>query len=153
MKNDTIIDFYDVLREEAANNPLIGAKEGEKHFFRGEAHEFYQGLRNVCDYPCVVGEGFRNAYSKQSSGIWKERETSFAVVDGYPDVNDWDQIDTVFARCETIGDSILKKLMDAYREKGCTILAEDVEAEQVENMQERWAGLRYTVIIKSWWRE
>lgn len=153
MKNETIIDFYDVLRSEAASNPLIDSKEGEHHFFRGEANEFYNGLRNVCDYPCVVGEGFRNTYSKQGNGIWKVRETSFAVVDGYPDTNDWDQIDTVFARCETIGDSILRKLMDEYSAQGCTLLAEDVEAEQVENMQERWAGVRYTVLIKSWWRE
>lgn len=153
MKNDTIIDFYDVLRDEAAHNPLIGAREGKKHFFRGEINEFYVGLRNNCDFPAVIGEGFRNTYAKQGNGIWKERETAFSVVDSYPDTDDWDQIDTVFACCETIGDDILKKLLDEYRAQGCTILAEDVEAEQVENMQERWAGLRYTVIIKSWWKE
>jgi len=154
MRNDTIKDFYDFLKREAATNELIGAEEGEKHFFRGEINEmeFYTGLRNDCSFPAIVGEGFANTYHEKGNGIWKERETAFSVVDGYTDTDDWDQIDNAYAVSETIGDDILKKLIDMYRAQGCIVTVTEPESIQVINMEERWAGLRYQIVISSLWK-
>ena len=154
MRNDTIKDFYDFLKHEAETNELIGAKENEKHFFRGEIneHEFYEGLRNDCCFPAVVGEGFANDYEEEKNGIWKRRETVFSVVDSYEDTDDWDQLTNVYSVCETIGDDILGKLIDLYRSENCIVLVTNAQCDQLENLPERWAGLRYRLEISSFWK-
>ena len=152
MRNDTIKDFYAFLKHEAETNEMIGAKEGEKHFFRGEINEFYTGLRNDCAFPAVIGEGFANDYDEEGNGIWKRRETAFAVVEGYEDTNDWDQIDDAYAVAETIGDDILSKLIDLYRDQRCIVTVKKMECGQVENQPEKWAGLRYQITISSYWK-
>lgn len=152
MRNDTIKDFYAFLKHEAETNEMIGAAEGEKHFFRGEINEFYTGLRNECAFPAVIGEGFANEYEEEGNGVWKRRETAFSVVDGYGDTDDWDQIDNAYAVAETIGDDILRKLIEGYRAQRCIVTVTKAECSQVENQPERWAGLRYQIVISSWWK-
>lgn len=154
MRNDTIKDFYEFLKQEAKTNELIGAEEGEKHFFRGDINEmeFYTGLRNDCNFPAIVGEGFVNDYPQKGNGIWKERETAFSVVEGYEEADDFDQIDNAYAIAETIGDDILGKLIDRYRQQGCIVTVTNPEAIQINNMEERWAGLRYQIVVSSLWK-
>lgn len=152
MRNDTIKDFYSFLKQESETNELIGAKPGEKHFCRREIREFYEGLRNDCVFPVVIGEGFMNDYVEQDNGIWKQRETAFAVVDSYEDTDDWDQIDNAYAVSETIGDDILRKIIDLYRAQNCIVLVSKALCDQIEDADARWVGLRYELTISSFWK-
>lgn len=152
INNDTHLDYYAFLRDYAATSELVGALEGEEHFFRGDADEFYVGLRNRCVFPCVVGEGFSNTYERKENGIVKYRGTAFAVLDSYNDKDNYDQIDAAVSRSEIIGDDILRRLIALCKEKNCLLEIDDVECRRFENRDDRFAGLRYDVVISSLWQ-
>lgn len=153
--NQSISNIYTALRAIVAEEGYFGHSEGENHFFRAdideEQGEFYEALKNRVRYPAFVAESFGTTYTRMERGIFKERAMAFSIVEGTRDDNDYDELDAINDRVEPQGDNILRLLIDQCREAACRIEITDIEATQIRNTQERYAGMRWSFTMRSYW--
>jgi len=129
------------------------------HYFRGELEEFYMGFRNDVNFPALIQEGSEIRFtSDQARNSFKERDTSFMIVQNYTDDNDYTAIYSAFDLCEKIGDEIIRKINEDKYDPACMVvkdfLMEDVTATPIQNVRERYVGMRYTHTPKTpFWHE
>ena len=155
--NQCIGNIYGYLRELVSEIGYFRQSMTENHFFRAdideEQGEFYEALKNKVRYPAFVAESFGNTYTKTEKGIFKERMMAFSIVEGTRTDNDYNELDTINDRVEPIGDEIMRRLIDACREARCPIEIDETEATQIRNTQERYAVMRWSFTMRSFWYE
>ncbi|MDL2312453.1 hypothetical protein LJC68_06210 [Bacteroidales bacterium OttesenSCG-928-B11] len=158
-KHNTPEAFALYLKELAALNNCLSHTDAEPHYFRGELEEFYTGFRDRVNFPALIQEAGEIRYtSDNADNAFKERESAFMIVQGYEDDSDYDQIYAAFDLCEKIGDEIIRRMnMDKYRPE-CMVVKdfsfEDVSAVCIQNVRERYAGVRYSFTTKTpFWNE
>jgi len=131
----------------------------EPHYFRGELEEFYMGFRDRVNFPAMVQEGSEIRFtSDNADNAFKERESSFMIVQSYENDDDYEAIYQAFDLCERIGDEIIRRInLDKFKAECMVVkdfLLEDVSAVQIQNTRERYVGVRYSFTIKSpFWNE
>jgi len=151
--------FCDYMQNLTTLHLSLAHTPEEPHYFRGELEEFYTGLRNRVNFPALIQEGSEIHFtSDQACNSFKERGSSFMIVQDYQDDNDYDAIYAAFDLCETIGDEIIRRINRDKYDPACMIikdfLLEDVSAVQIQNMRERYVGVRYTISHKTpFWHE
>ena len=146
--------FYDYMQKLATLHVDLVHMPEEPHYFRGELEEFYTGLRDRVNFPALVQEGSEIRFtSDQALNSFKERDSSFMIVQSYESDNDYDAIYAAFDFCEKIGDEIIRRMNKDKYNADCMIikdfLIEDVSAVQIQNVRERYVGMRYTVSPKT----
>ena len=142
----TSAQYYTILKQLAETNVDLRHTSNEPHYFRGELEEFYMGLRNHVNYPAMIAEGFTITLDTSSS-LWKHRETSFIIVKDYEDDSDYDQIDAAFNVCESIGDEVIRKLLQLNEVQQCPSMIGNVTCQQLQNETDKYVGIRYTYTI------
>jgi hypothetical protein len=151
--------FGDYMQRLASLHVSLSHTPEEPHYFRGELEEFYTGLRDRVNFPALIQEGSEIRFtSDQARNSFKERDSSFMIVQGYEDVHDYDAINTAFDLCEKIGDEIIRRINADKYEPDCLVvkdfLLEDVSAVQIQNVRECYVGVRYTFSPKTpFWHE
>ncbi len=144
----TSIQYYTILKQLAETHTDLQHTDNQPHYFRGELEEFYMGLRNHVNYPAMIAEGFTITLdTSDPSSIWKRRETSFIIVKDYEDDNDYDQIDVAFNVCESIGDDVMRKLLQLNEVQQCPSMISNVTCQQLQNETDKYVGLRYTFTL------
>ena len=146
--------FGDYMQKLASLHVSLAHTPEEPHYFRGELEEFYTGFRDRVNFPALVQEGSEIRFtSDQARNSFKERDSSFMIVQGYDDDNDYDAIYTAFDLCEKIGDEIIRRINEDKYNPDCMevkdFLLEDVSAVQIQNVRERYVGVRYTISPKT----
>ena len=82
--------FSRYLQDLAARHKSLNHTEREPHFFRGELEEFYTGFRDRVNFPALIQEGGEIRFtSDNADNAFKERESSFMVVQSYEDDGDY----------------------------------------------------------------
>jgi hypothetical protein len=151
--------FGDYMQKLASLHIELAHTPEEPHYLRGELEEFYTGLRDRVNFPALVQEGSEIRFtSDQARNSFKERDSSFMIVQDYESDNDYDAIYAAFDFCEKIGDEIIRKINADKYEDSCMVvkdfLIEDVSAVQIQNVRERYVGVRYTISPKTpFWHE
>jgi hypothetical protein len=151
--------FCDYMQRLASLHVSLAHTAKEPHYFRGELEEFYTGLRDRVNFPALIQEGSEIRFtSDQARNSFKERDSSFMIVQDYENDNDYDAIYAAFDLCEKIGDEIIRKINADKYEPACMVikdfLIEDVSAVQIQNVRERYVGVRYTFSPKTpFWHE
>ena len=147
------------LCELAMRHKCLSHSEREPRYFRGELEEFYVGFRDKVNFPALIQEGSEIRYtSDNADNAFKERDTSFMIVQNYSDDNDYDAIYQAFDLCEKIGDEIIRKInIDKYN-PACMVVKDfhldDVSAIHIQNVRERYVGVRYSFTTKTpFWNE
>ena len=157
--HDTPQAFCNYMKHLATLHVSLLHTPEEPHYFRGELEEFYTGLRNMVNFPALIQEGSEIHFTTdQAWNSFKERGSSFMIVEDYEDDNDYDAIYAAFDLCETIGDEIIRRINHDKYNSACIIikdfLLEDVFAVQIQNTRERYVGVRYTISPKTpFWHE
>jgi len=146
--------FCDYMQQLAAQHIQLLHTPEQPHYFRGELEEFYTGLRDRVNFPALVQEGSEIRFtSDQALNSFKERDTSFMIVQDYQDDNDYDAIYAAFDLCEKIGDEIIRRINHDKYNPTCLIikefLLEDVTAIQIQNTRDRYVGIRYSLSSKT----
>lgn len=153
--NQSISNIYAFLRGIVEEQEYFRQGGTENHFFRAdideEQGEFYEALKNRVRYPAFVAESFGNTYTRMERGLFKERAMAFSIVEGTRDDNDYDELDEINDRVEPQGDNILRLLIEECREARCRIEIDEIEATQIRNTQERYAGMRWSFTMRSFW--
>lgn len=151
--------FSRYLQDLAARHKSLNHTPEEPHFFRGELEEFYTGFRDRVNFPALIQEGGEVRFtSDNADNAFKERESSFMVVQSYEDDGDYDAVYEAFDLCERIGDEIIRRMnLDKY-EAACMVVKEfrldEVTAIPIQNVRERYAGMRYTFTTSApFWNE
>jgi len=111
-------------------------------------------LRERVNFPALIQEGSEIRFtSDQARNSFKERDSSFMIVQGYDDDNDYDAIYTAFDLCEKIGDEIIRRINEDKYDPACMVvkdfLLDGVSAVQIQNVRERYVGVRYTISPKT----
>lgn len=146
-KNRTAAAWSDYMEQLAVMNTDISHTEDEKHFFRGELEEFFVGLRNHVNFPAIIQEGWTGGINNSDEVFSKRRETSFIVVQEYEELTDFDAIEEAYESCELIGDEFIRKIIADSEDLRFEF--ETIEILKLQNEQERYVGVRYTIEIKS----
>jgi len=146
--------FGDYMQKLASLHICLAHTPEEPHYFRGELEEFYTGLRDRVNFPALIQESSEIRFtSDQACNSFKDRDSSFIIVQDYEDDGDYDAIYTAFDLCEKIGDEIIRKMNDDKYDPACMVikdfLLEDVSAVQIQNVRERYVGVRYTICSKT----
>lgn len=153
--NQSISNIYAFLRGIVEEQEYFRQGGTGNHFFRAdideEQGEFYEALKNRVRYPAFVAESFGNTYTRMERGLFKERAMAFSIVEGTRDDNDYDELDEINDRVEPQGDNILRLLIEECREARCRIEIDEIEATQIRNTQERYAGMRWSFTMRSFW--
>lgn len=151
--------FADYLQKLAALHIDLAHTPEEPHYFRGELEEFYIGFRNGVNFPALIQEGSEIRFtSDQAKNSFKERDTSFMIVQNYENADDYEAIYAAFDLCEKIGDELIRRMNEDKYDPACMVvkdfLIEDVSAVLIQNVRERYAGIRYTCTPKTlFWSE
>ncbi|MDR0207069.1 MAG: hypothetical protein LBI45_07445 [Bacteroidales bacterium] len=151
--------FGDYMQRLASLHVSLAHTPEEPHYFRGELEEFYTGLRDRVNFPALIQEGSEIRFtSDQARNSFKERDSSFMIVQGYECDNDYDAIYAAFDLCEKIGDEIIRRINADKYDPACMVvkdfLIEDASAVQIQNVRERYVGVRYTFSPKTpFWHE
>lgn len=151
--------FSRYLRQLAADHVCLADSETEPHFFRGELEEFYMGFRDRLNFPALVQEGSEIRFTTDAAqNAFKERESSFIIVQNYAEEGDYDAIYAAFDTCERIGDEIIRRMNLDKFEAECMVVKdfklEDVTAIQLQNVKERYVGVRYSFVTRTpFWDE
>ena len=155
--NQSISNIYAFLKTIVAEQEYFHHSAVENHFFRADIDEqqgeFYEALKNRVRYPAFVAESFGNTYTRLERGLFKERSMAFSIVEGIREDNDYDELDDINDRVEPQGDNILRLLIEECRNASCRIEIDDIEATQIRNPQERYAGMRWSFTMRSFWYE
>jgi hypothetical protein len=146
--NDNPLQFYSYMEQLAVNHKKIKHSENNKHYFRGELEEFYLGYRNEVKFPALIVEGYELGHEKANK-IWKNREFSFIVAQDYNEKNAYDQIDVANNICETITEDIIRRIIYDIDENNLNYSFEYGAGFQIENVDKRYLGIRYTAVLKS----
>jgi len=146
--------FGDYMQKLASLHVSLAHTPEEPHYFRGELEEFYTGFRERVNFPALIQEGSEIRFtSDQARNSFKERDSSFMIVQGYDDDNDYDAIYTAFDLCEKIGDEIIRRINEDKYDPACMVvkdfLLDGVSAVQIQNVRERYVGVRYTISPKT----
>jgi hypothetical protein len=146
--------FCDYMQKLASLHVALAHTPEQPHYFRGELEEFYTGLRDRVNFPALIQEGSEIRFtSDQALNSFKERDSSFMIVQDYENDNDYDAIYAAFDLCEKIGDEIIRRINHDKYNPDCMVikdfLIEDVSAIQIQNTRERYVGVRYTVSPKT----
>ncbi|MDD4847305.1 MAG: hypothetical protein PHR53_00870 [Bacteroidales bacterium] len=148
--NYTGTAFSRYMQQLSESHVDVAHTANENHFFRGELEEFYIGLRNKVNFPAVVQEGWGASIQSINNALWKRRETSFIIVKDYDESGDFDHIETAFETCEIIGDEFVRKIMQESEDAlNCIMEIEVSDISRLQNEQERYVGLRYTLLLDS----
>jgi len=151
--------FCDYMQLLATLHVSLSHTPEEPHYFRGELEEFYTGLRDSVNFPALIQEGNEIRFtSDQALNSFKERDSSFMIVQNYECDNDYNAIYAAFDLCEQIGDEIIRRMNKDKYDSACMVikdfLLEDVSAVQIQNTRERYVGVRYTISPKTpFWHE
>lgn len=140
-------DYYHYIEGLAARHSLVAHSPHKKHYFRGELEEFYMDLRNRVNFPAVVAESFELHW--EDAGDFKVRETSFIIAADYKESKNWDAIARAMALCERIGDEFLARMMQDSTDGNLCAAIEPVSAVPLLNEQHLYAGIRYTINVKT----
>ena len=141
--------FSNYLKNLASLHRCLAHTPEKPHFFRGELEEFFMGFRDRVNFPALIQEGAEIHFTTdEADNAFKERETSFMIVQSYENDNDYDEIYAAFDLCELIGDEIIRKMNCDKYETSCMVIKdfhlEDVTAIQIQNVRERYVGVRYS---------
>lgn len=139
--------YYQYIEGLARSHRLVAHTPARKHFFRGELEEFYMDLRNRVKFPAVVAESFELSWDEDAE--FKRRETSFIIAAAYNESKNWDNIHTAFDLCERIGDEFLRRMMEDAADGSLCAAIVPVSAVPVLNEQHLYAGIRYTITVKT----
>jgi len=153
-KPSTPAAFHTYLQHLAALHVDLSHTPEEPHYFRGELEEFYTGFRDRVNFPALIQEGSEIRFTTdQACNSFKERESSFMIVQSYEDDSDYDAIYAAFDLCEQIGDEIIRRMNADKYDPACMVikdfLLENVTAIQIQNVRERYAGIRYSFAPKT----
>lgn len=143
----TSSSYYNHIEHLARTHKLVAHTDRDKHFFRGELEEFYMDLRNRVKFPAVIAESFELTWDEDAE--FKQRETSFIIAANYKESKNWDNIHTAFDLCERIGDEFLRRLMENAANGTLCAAIVPMSAVPVLNEQHLYAGIRYTITVKS----
>ena len=111
------------------------------------------------NFPALIQEGSEIRYtSDNADNAFKERDAAFMIVQNYSDDNNYDQIYEAFDLCEKIGDEIIRKINTDKYDPNCMVVKdfsfEDVSAVCIQNVRERYVGVRYSFTTKTpFWNE
>ena len=146
--------FGDYMQRLATLHVSLMHTPENPHYFRGELEEFYTGFRDRVNFPALIQEGSEIHFtSDQADNSFKERESSFIIAQGYEDDNDYDAIYLAFDLCEEIGDEIIRRINADKYDPACMVIKdfriEDVTAVQIQNVRERYVGVRYSFTPKT----
>lgn len=147
------------LRKLASLNKRLAHTDQESHYFRGELEEFYTGFRDRVNFPALIQEGSEIRFSSDNAdNAFKERETSFIIVQNYGQDDHYDEIYAAFDLCEKIGDEIIRKMnSDKYRPECMVIKDFNLDYTSgifIQNIRERYVGVRYSFTLKTlFWNE
>ena len=127
--------FSRYLQDLAARHKSLNHTPEEPHFFRGELEEFYTGFRDRVNFPALIQEGGEVRFtSDNADNAFKERESSFMIVQSYEEDGDYDAVYEAFDLKE-------------FR-------LDEVTAIPIQNVRERYAGMRYTFTTSApFWNE
>jgi len=136
--------FYSYFELLAVKNTSLKHSETEQHYFRGEYTEFYLGLRNRVKFPALISESFELNYNENL----KFREFPFIIVEDYQDKNKYKQIDDAISTCEEIGEEIIRKILHDFDKYDWGELEYGI-GEPMENKEQKYIGIRFTITMKS----
>jgi hypothetical protein len=134
--------YYDLMEELAREHTEVQHTDDERHYFRRELEEFYMGLRNKVHFPAIIAEGYETSYQNEIH----HKETSFIVVQGYAERDDYSAIEEAFETCEVIGEDFLSRLVQGEATPVCLSIT-PLGAAQMINETEKYVGVRFTIDI------
>ena len=150
--NDNPLQFYSYMEKLAVFHKKLKHTEKEKHFFRGELEEFYTGYRNEINFPALIAEGYELNH-ETTNNVWKHRQFSFIVAQIYDEKNNYDAIDAANNTCEVITEDIIRRFIHDIEESNLNYVFDYGTGIQIENVEKRYVGMRYTAVLKSCFNE
>ncbi len=139
-----LVDYTAYMRHLAELHTALRHCSEDRHFFRGELHEFFDNLRSRVSFPALVVEGSEVAYRGERSNITKRRTTSFIVVDTYDQVGDYGEMELKVSGCEKIAEEILGRMVADKEKPFIRIEVDNGEGEYLANEAQRYVGYRIT---------
>ena len=138
-------DITAYFRRIAEEHGALRHSAAERHFFRGEGEEFFKQFRSDVRFPCLVLEGSTVGYVWAAPRLRKCRQGAFIVCQKYDQLNDYDDIVCRMSECESIGDDIVRRLIDEAGSADSPFLAIDTESitgSYMDNQGNRYVGYR-----------
>lgn len=144
MSENFLIDYTTYMRTLAEKHRQLRHSKNNKHFFRGELQEFFENLRSVVKFPCMVLEGSEVDYTGQRPNVSKRRTTSFIIADSYDLVGDFGEMELKVSGCEKIAEQILGRMMTDKEKPFKKIEDESISGEYLANTAQKYVGYRVT---------
>ena len=147
-----LITYFEKL---ARLHKSIGHSDSEKHFFRMEIDEVLAGInRTNVTTPFLVLEGYSYDFTNNNSdNLIKNRHGAFLLLDKISDKSDYDKIQQVWNKMESIGDDILSKIKQDKKNRNIPVIQDfdfaQVEATLIASDMDNHYGIRYTYTISS----
>lgn len=106
-----INDYITYFQNLAESHVDILHTDKEKHFFRMESTEILNGLTSEINWVAMILEAYDITYlSKNTNNILKSHNGSFMILDKPNDSQDYDEIHSIWEKCEKIGTDIIIKM-------------------------------------------
>lgn len=133
----------------ASEHKQLLHRSDDRHFFRGELDEFFDGFRAKVRYPALIMESTIIDQYGDSHNRQQRRTLAYMVVDNVTR-DDHDDIASALARCETIGMDIAGRLQyDAAHDSALSrVSVTDVHAEPMVNEPSHYVGWRFEVVVE-----
>ncbi len=147
MNQNFLIDYTNYMRMLAEKHILLHHTSTDKHFFRGELQEFFENLRSVVRFPCMVVEGSEVDYVGQRPNISKRRTTSFIIADCYDTVGDFGEMELKVSGCEKIAEQIVGRMMTDKIKPFGNIETDSISGEYLANTAQKYVGYRVTLTL------
>lgn len=147
MSENFLIDYAAYMRTLAEKHRQLHHSKGDKHFFRGELQEFFENLRSVVRFPCLVLESSEVEYTGIRPNISKRRTTSFIIADTYDLVGDFGEMELKVSGCERIAEQILGRMIADKVKPFSKIDPESITAEYLANTAQKYVGYRVTLTL------
>lgn len=142
-----LIDYTAYMRSLAEKHKKLQHSNSNKHFFRGELQEFFENLRSVVKFPCLVLESNEVEYIGKQPNVSKNRTTSFIIVDSYNLVGDFGEMDLKWSGCEMVAEQIIGRMITDKVKPFQRIEAESITGEYMANTAQKYVGYRVTLTL------
>lgn len=147
MSENFLIDYTAYMRTLAEKHRQLHHSKGNKHFFRGELMEFFENLRSVVKFPCLILEGNEVEYVGKHPNVSKNRTASFIIADSYDLVGDFGEMDLKWSGCERIAEQIIGRMMTDKSKPFRSIDTEGIAGEYIANTAQKYVGYRVTLTL------
>ena len=147
----TQLDWQTYFASLAAEHVSLRHTLQQPHFFRGELEEFFSGFRSRVNFPALI---FESSLLDVGGDLpnQHQRRTMAIIVTQTHTRDDWGEIASALAQCETIGLDLLGRLQHDIAETDTGDLSQcrllDIHGEPLSNQPDKYVGWRFEFVVQ-----